>query len=69
MSDTRTTPYQTRTHTAPRKRRQGHRTTRHAVRRTLHCQGELPGGIYRMRENGGRQPVGFLCEAREENAR
>lgn len=50
MSDTRTTPYQTRTHTAPRKRRQHHRTTRHAVRRILHCQGEMPGGIYRMRE-------------------
>lgn len=50
MSDTRTTTYQTRTHTAPRKRRQHHRTTRHAVRRILHCHGELPGGIYRMRE-------------------
>ena len=50
MSDTRTTDHRTRTPQAPRRRRQHHRTTRHAVRRILHCQGELPGGIYRMRE-------------------
>ena len=51
MSDTRTTTHQTRTHTPPRRRRTIHQATRCRTRRILRTGGELPGGIYRMRES------------------